>query len=326
MAFKLAPKPPSSFTLAALLILLVSSTSLPWLSHAASGGSMGGSSRGFSGGGGYSSRGSSSGGGGGGSSRGYGSYYNPRNGYIYGGTYYGHRRGAGAPVSNDPNGDGNLDIIIVCVAVPSVVLLAIVVTISVFLCTSKGSKRNSVLMVQVGLGKARSLQTELNQIAKTTNTSSSFGWYLILRATISALLRNSHDFISYYSFVKHYDSTGSAEDTFQGLAAKERAKFDIVSLVNLNNVKIQREVIPQASKDGKDYIVVTILVAASRRCKIPRIKSKDGLKKALESLNSNIKFPSDLLGVEVLWTPQNEEDTLSEKELHENYSALKPIS
>ncbi|KAJ4825533.1 hypothetical protein Tsubulata_033526 [Turnera subulata] len=341
MAFKFAPKPPRCFTTLALLILLLSSTFFPWVSHAASGGSMGGSSRGsssgsssysFGGGGGYSSRGSSygsgysssSGGGYGFYNPGYGyGFYNP--GYGYGGDYYFYDY-VGAPASNDPHGDRVF--LIVTIAILSLILLAFVVLIIWVECGCKWiGKRNSVIMIQVGLpGKARSLQKQLNQIAKTTNTSSSLGWRHILRATTSALLRNSQHFISCYSLVKHYYSTDSAEDSFQELAAKERAKFDIESLVNVNNVKIQREVIPQASKDGKDHIVVTILVAASCRCKIPRIKSKDGLKKALESLDSNIKFHTDLLGVEVLWTPQNEEDTLSEKELHENYSALKPIS
>ncbi|EEF45305.1 hypothetical protein RCOM_0912190 [Ricinus communis] len=70
-----------------------------------------------------------------------------------------------------------------------------------------GAKRkyeSSVIMIQVGLtGQASSLQKELNEIAKTTDTSSSEGWKLILNETASALLRHQHYFISGYSRLQY---------------------------------------------------------------------------------------------------------------------------
>ncbi|KAJ4825530.1 hypothetical protein Tsubulata_033522 [Turnera subulata] len=299
MAFNLAPKAP--FLTHALLILLVSSCSLLWVSQAASGGSMGGSS--------FSSGGSSS------SSSGSSSFSSGGSNYYYvddDGRYNGP---SGAPSDYGPN--------------PAVIILPVLagiglVTFVVFYWVAN----RSVVMVQIGLlGKARSLQEELNQIARSTNTSSSYGWHQILRATTSALVRNSHYFVSCRSSVKNHMEIESAGETFKRLAAKERAKFDIESLVNVNNVKIQREVFRKASKDSKDYIVVTIIVATDcgRKCRIPRIKSKDDLKNALEYLNSFIQDSRNLLGVEVLWSPQIEEDTLTEKELLVNYPRLKPI-
>ncbi|KAJ4825532.1 hypothetical protein Tsubulata_033524 [Turnera subulata] len=304
MAFNFAPKAP--FLTHALVILLVSSCFFIWVSQAASGGSMGGSS--FSSGDSYS---------GGGSSYSSGDSFS----YSYSSGSYGNSRHDSSSRAPPIDDESSLLGGIIFIAFFFILFgsLALVLYWSSF--------NHSVVMVQIGLlGKARSLQKELNQIARSTNTSSSTGWRHILRATTSSLVRDSHYFVSCRSLVEYFAQIEVAGKTFEHLAAKERAKFDIESLVNVNNVKIQREVIPKASKDGKDYIVVTILVATDGGCRIPRIESKDDLKNALKYLDSYVQDSHNLWGVEVLWTPQNEEDTLSEKELLENYPFLKPIS
>ncbi|KAE9598094.1 hypothetical protein Lalb_Chr15g0076881 [Lupinus albus] len=68
---------------------------------------------------------------------------------------------------------------------------------------------------------------------------------------------------------------------------------------------------------------ITILVAAEGRHKLPTINGSGDLKEALQKLGT---IPGDkLLAVEVLWTPQNENDTLSERELLEDYPLLRPL-
>ncbi|RYR52592.1 hypothetical protein Ahy_A06g027486 isoform B [Arachis hypogaea] len=68
---------------------------------------------------------------------------------------------------------------------------------------------------------------------------------------------------------------------------------------------------------------ITILAAAEGEHKLPTINGGKDLKEALQKLGS---IPSSkLLAVEVLWTPQNENDTLSERELLEDYPLLRPL-
>ncbi|CAN1285424.1 hypothetical protein LINPERPRIM_LOCUS18990 [Linum perenne] len=107
------------------------------------------------------------------------------------------------------------------------------------------------------------------------------------------------------------------EKRFNQLSIEERGKFDEETLVNSS--KSQRA----ASGFSNEYIVITILVAAEGVHKLPTINSVADLKEALQKLGS---IPSSsTLAVEVLWTPQNEDDTLSERELLEDYSLLKPL-
>ncbi|RWW07501.1 hypothetical protein GW17_00029119 [Ensete ventricosum] len=71
------------------------------------------------------------------------------------------------------------------------------------------------------------------------------------------------------------------------------------------------------------YYSVTILVAAEGGYKLPVINGSGELKEALQKLGS---IPSSkTLAVEVLWTPQDENDTLSERELLEDYPLLRPL-
>lgn len=100
-------------------------------------------------------------------------------------------------------------------------------------------------------------------------------------------------------------------------------------------------------------VQVTILVAAEGSYKLPTINGSGDLKEALQNIGSipssrtlvskskdrqagrqpagydfHFHFVtnlSSLQAVEVLWTPQNENDTLSERQLLEDYPLLRPL-
>ncbi|XP_012492878.1 uncharacterized protein LOC105804719 isoform X2 [Gossypium raimondii] len=166
------------------------------------------------------------------------------------------------------------------------------------------SERTSVIKLQVGLlGMGRSLQRDLNRIAEVADTSTSEGLSFVL------------------TDVKR--SIDDGENRFNQLSIEERGKFDEETLVNVNNIKRQSTSSQKASGFSNEYIVITILVAAEGMHKLPPINGSGDLKEALQKLAS---IPSSkILAVEVLWTPQNENDTLSEQELLEDYPLLRPL-
>ncbi|CAN1168020.1 hypothetical protein LINPERPRIM_LOCUS18990 [Linum perenne] len=187
------------------------------------------------------------------------------------------------------------------------------------------TEKTTVLKLQVGLlGMARSLQKDLNRIAEVADTSSSQGLSYVLTETSLALLRHPDYCISAYSSVDVKRSMEDGEKRFNQLSIEERGKFDEETLVNVNSIKRQSSKSQRAASGfSNEYIVITILVAAEGVHKLPTINSVADLKEALQKLGS---IPSSsTLAVEVLWTPQNEDDTLSERELLEDYSLLKPL-
>ncbi|KAJ0456638.1 hypothetical protein HanOQP8_Chr15g0580651 [Helianthus annuus] len=182
----------------------------------------------------------------------------------------------------------------------------------------------SVLKLQVGsLGTGRSLQRDLNRIAKVADTSNSKGLHFVLQETILALLRNSEYCISGYSSVDNKLSVAGCERRFNQMSIEERGKFDEETLVNVNNIKKKSATSHSSNGLPNEYIVVTIILAARGLPKLPPIKSSEQLKKALQKLAS---IPSsNIMGAEVLWTPQKEDDSLTEQEMHEDYPLLRPL-
>ncbi|XP_059652683.1 uncharacterized protein LOC132299840 [Cornus florida] len=186
------------------------------------------------------------------------------------------------------------------------------------------TEKTSVLKLQIGLlGMGRSLQRDLNRIAQIADTSTPEGLSYVLTETTLALLRHPDYCISGYSSVDVKRSMEEGEKRFNKLSIEERGKFDEETLVNVNNIKRQSPTNQRANGFSNEYIVITILVAAEGVHKLPTINSSGDLKEALQKLGS---IPSSrTLAVEVLWTPQNENDTLSERELLEDYPLLRPL-
>ncbi|MCO5551696.1 hypothetical protein L7F22_005200 [Adiantum nelumboides] len=185
------------------------------------------------------------------------------------------------------------------------------------------TRKTSVLKLQVGLlGMARSLQQELDQIAERADTSSPTGLHHILTETVLSLLRHPDYCISGYSSADVKRDSEAGEKLFNELSLEERAKFDEETIVNVNSI-FRRG--PSKPKSGfnNEYIVVTVLVAAEGEFKLPAINSNADLKEALRKLGS---IPKDqVLAVEVLWTPQDQNDTLSERELLRDYPLLRSL-
>lgn len=186
------------------------------------------------------------------------------------------------------------------------------------------SDRKSILFLQVGfMDDARAIQRDLNQVASSADTSTVKGFSALLKETIFSLLQHPTHCVSGYTFAEEMRNIASLEKRFNQLSLEEREKFDAETLVNVSNIKAQRSTIPKANKLDKEYTVVTILVAAEGTHKLPPIMDIESLKEALHYLNS-IRTRK-IKAVQVLWTPQNENDSLSKEELLENYPLLRSI-
>ncbi|CAM6072243.1 unnamed protein product [Sphagnum tenellum] len=179
-------------------------------------------------------------------------------------------------------------------------------------------------LVQVGLlGMARTLQAELDQIAEHADTTTRKGLHYILTEACLALLRHPDYCTSGLCKCDVKDTQNDTEEQFNQLSLEERGKFDEETLVNFNSLRRHVMAGSKGTQFHNEYIVVTILVAAEGEHKLPTIKTIADLKEALQKLGS---IPADSIqAVEVLWTPQDENDTLSERELLCKYPLLRTL-
>ncbi|MCL7027745.1 hypothetical protein MKW94_023018 [Papaver nudicaule] len=195
-----------------------------------------------------------------------------------------------------------------------------------FLLTRKCqiSKPFAIQTLRVALlGATRSLQKDLDTIAEVADTSTTSGLSCILQESTVALLRHLAFCFSSFSSVDIKQNKTDGENLFNQLTIEERAKFDEETLVNVDNIK--KKITPRKNPNGlnSDYIVMTILVATKGECKLCVVNNSEELKQALQKLGS---IPtSKILAVEVMWTPQEENDTLSECDLLKDYPRLKPL-
>lgn len=184
------------------------------------------------------------------------------------------------------------------------------------------AERFSVAKVQVGLlGSARELQSDLERIARRADTTTPSGLHYVLQETVLSLMRNPQYCIYGYSKSGSERGLERAESRFNQLSIEERGKFEKETMVNVGG-RSQRSSLgkPYGVSGLDELIVVTILVAAACPLKLPSATSGAGLKAALAKLGS--VRASDIVAVEVLWTPEEEGDFFSEDDLVADYPRM----
>lgn len=189
-----------------------------------------------------------------------------------------------------------------------------------------GGDAITVVKVQIGLlGMARDLQLDLEKIADKADTSTTEGLHYVLEETVLALLRNPEYCVYGYATSASARGPEEAEDTFNEFSMDERGKLAEETLVNVNSRKRSTSAV-KTGKDGdvdggiNEYILVTIIAACDGGLKLPAVTDSAELRTALKRVGA---IRADALqAVEVIWTPQEEGDTLTEEELLADYPTL----
>lgn len=189
----------------------------------------------------------------------------------------------------------------------------------------------SVAQLQVGLlAGARSLQTELDEIAQSADTGSESGRAEVLQEVSLALLRHPEYWV-YGAAQTEQTRLNSAEAKFNQLSLAERSKVERETLSNVNNQLRQggdRAALPgdesnDETADPGEYIVVTILVGTEGKLQLPTINDSGDLRQALGQFGG---LGSDrLLAIEVLWAPQASGDSLTTDDILAQYPNLKLV-
>eukprot|EP00879_Flechtneria_rotunda_P006233 GHRR01006552.1.p1 GENE.GHRR01006552.1~~GHRR01006552.1.p1 ORF type:complete len:272 (+),score=88.05 GHRR01006552.1:974-1789(+) len=189
-----------------------------------------------------------------------------------------------------------------------------------------GGGRPTLTRVQVGLvSLARELKHDLDRIAAKADTTGSRGLHMLLQEVALALLRNPSYCVYGDVSQKTCGSMSSLESTYNSASLKERSKFEQETLVNVSGVdKRNSRYSHQNDKQPDELIVVTLLVATACGVQLPsRIDSLMSMKQALQSLGALRQ--SDVVGVELLWTPQAEGDYYTKDEMITEYPNLRQL-
>jgi uncharacterized membrane protein len=190
----------------------------------------------------------------------------------------------------------------------------------------------SIAEIQVGLlADAREVQSKLDRLAETVNADTASGRMYLLQETSLELLRHPE----YWTYAKtgtQQAKLDRAEAVFNQLSLAERGKFTTETLSKVNNQLRQAEVnaalpstgeLATVEQERSEYIIVTLLVAATRPLQLPKINGDNDLRQALQTLGS--LDASAIVAIEAIWTPQANGDALTTDDILTHYPDLKLV-
>ncbi|MCY7335160.1 MAG: DUF1517 domain-containing protein [Chamaesiphon sp.] len=190
----------------------------------------------------------------------------------------------------------------------------------------------SIAEIQVGLlADARSVQSKLDQLAETVNADTATGRMHLLQETSLELLRHP-EYWTYGKTSTQQTKLDRAEAVFNQLSLNERGKFTTETLSNVNNQLRQADTnavlnstgeLATAEQERAEYIIVTLLVAATRSLELPKINGESDLRQALQTLGS--LDASAIVAIEAIWTPQANGDALTTDDILAYYPDLKLV-
>jgi uncharacterized membrane protein len=185
--------------------------------------------------------------------------------------------------------------------------------------------RGYVYKVQLGLGRsARALQKRLEQFASEGDTGTEAGLAQLLAQTGLELLREKES-IRYGNVTAAGPlSLTNAETKMNGFALAERSRFQIERVRGAEGKVRRSQAAAATSDDVLEYLLVNVIVAT--RVPLPgltKLADREDLDKVLHELGGIA--PDALLGLEVIWTPADPEDSLTEADLMTTYPELRSI-
>lgn len=183
--------------------------------------------------------------------------------------------------------------------------------------------RGYVYRLQIGLGRsARGIQDRLARFAAEGDTNSEAGLAALLQQTSLELLREK-DSIRYAGV----DASGpmsltNAETKLNSFSLAERSRFQIERIRGADGRVRQATETPEEGREALEYVVVTLVVAT--RTAVPNFKTASD-RAQLETLLAQLgsASPGGLLGLEVIWTPADPNDSMTETDLMTTYPDLR---
>lgn len=185
--------------------------------------------------------------------------------------------------------------------------------------------RAYVYRLQVALGRsARGIQDRLARFAAEGDTGSEAGLANLLQQTALELLREKDSFRYAGADGSPAMSLTNAETKMNSLALAERARFQVERVRSADGSVHRSTAADEEGKEALEYVVVTLIVAT----RAPLAAWKDIADRSdVELLLSQLGGGSagDLLGLEVIWTPADADDSLTETDLMTTYPELRSL-
>ena len=185
--------------------------------------------------------------------------------------------------------------------------------------------RAYVYRLQAALGRsARGIQDRLARFASEGDTSTEAGLASLLQQTALELMREKDSIRYAGSDGGGPMSLANAETKMNGLALAERSRFQVERVRGADGHVRRSEAAAEEGKEALEYVVVTLVVATRTPMGSWKgITDRSDLDLSLGQLGG--VSATGILGLEVVWTPADPNDSMTETDLMTTYPELRSL-
>ena len=174
-----------------------------------------------------------------------------------------------------------------------------------------------------------SILSYLTKLSNTASTDSRVGLQNLVSQVALELLRQRRSIFAANSEYKHYSDADKAIRDYNQKAIQERSKFEKETISKYKGVDYSTpKSLVSSTIDYKATVSVITLVIAIEgdSTKIPSpIRNVGDIERALTKLAADVKVEDCLLSAEVLWTPGDISETLTERDIYMDYPDLRSL-
>eukprot|EP00591_Stephanopyxis_turris_P012009 CAMPEP_0195518090 /NCGR_PEP_ID=MMETSP0794_2-20130614/12196_1 /TAXON_ID=515487 /ORGANISM="Stephanopyxis turris, Strain CCMP 815" /LENGTH=381 /DNA_ID=CAMNT_0040646997 /DNA_START=320 /DNA_END=1468 /DNA_ORIENTATION=+ len=177
----------------------------------------------------------------------------------------------------------------------------------------------------------RSILSILNKLSRTARTDSRVGLQNLVSQVALELLRQKPSMIAASSKYTHFKDSTKAQREYNSWTVRERSKFERETVSKYGGVDYSQktsndEMTEQDRQFSKATIAVVTLILSIEgdSTKMPStIKSTYDVEAALAQIAADSKVDDCLLSAEILWTPEERDEILSQREVFADYPNLR---
>ena len=175
-----------------------------------------------------------------------------------------------------------------------------------------------------------SILSSLDRLSRTARTDSRVGLQDLTSQVAIELLRRKSSIVAASTRASHYRDENKAQREYNNISIRERGKFQRETVSKYGEVDYSdtRQSTPsEYSKATVAVVTIVVLIDGDSTSKAlsGKVNSIRDVEDALSRLAADVKVDNCLRGAEILWTPEERDETLTMKDVFADYSSLRSV-
>eukprot|EP00574_Skeletonema_japonicum_P004841 CAMPEP_0201727134 /NCGR_PEP_ID=MMETSP0593-20130828/11289_1 /ASSEMBLY_ACC=CAM_ASM_000672 /TAXON_ID=267983 /ORGANISM="Skeletonema japonicum, Strain CCMP2506" /LENGTH=427 /DNA_ID=CAMNT_0048218825 /DNA_START=192 /DNA_END=1475 /DNA_ORIENTATION=+ len=178
-----------------------------------------------------------------------------------------------------------------------------------------------------------SILTSMKRLSQTARTDSRVGLQNLTSQVALELLRRKEDIIAASTSGHNFKEESKAQREFNNMSIRERSKFQRETVSNYGGVdysttgELKKRVNEYSPKATVAVVTLVLLIDGDSTSKTlsKRVNSIRDVEEALRRVAADSKADKCLRGAEILWTPEERDETLTMRDVLADYSSLRTV-